>query len=191
MRMLETKILIVLKKRQDYDEEKHSHLGLSTGLYNSAMFIHDMFNEYNIKSKLVVVDDNNDIDREVSKYKPTYVIIEALWVVPHKFHILCRLHPQVKWIIRLHSQLPFIANEGMAMDWIADYTKFPNIIIAANSDRMLEEMRFYLQTRRGWTDNETEEKVIYLPNYYPRHCKEHWHNKNKDIILVAKVLSII
>jgi hypothetical protein len=40
------------------------------------------------ESNIVVVLDNNEIDKYVTKYKPTHVIIEALWVVPTKFHIL-------------------------------------------------------------------------------------------------------
>ena len=112
------KILFLLKRREDYSAKIHgSNVGLSTGLYNSASFMNDMLNELGIESKLSVVIDNNCIDREVTQYQPTHVVIEALWVVPTKFAVLQALHPNVKWIVRLHSELPFLANEGMALHW--------------------------------------------------------------------------
>jgi glycosyltransferase involved in cell wall biosynthesis len=178
-----SKVLFILKRREDYNKEKHSHIGIQTGLYNSASYMDEMLNNSDIESKLVMVTDNNDIDREVTIYKPTHVIIEALWVVPSKFTELCKLHPSVNWIIRLHSEMPFIANEGIAFDWIGYYGSFKNIIIAANAPRALEEVRFYLKTKFGWTDKFTEEKIIYFPNFYPMNCKKYKKlDKNKNTI---------
>jgi len=176
------KILFILKRRDDYNAILHSNIGLSTGLYNSASFTDNMLRDAKIQSKLVVVTDNNDIDREVNAYKPTHVIIEALWVVPTKFTILQKLHPTVTWIIRLHSEMPFMAGEGMAMDWIGDYSGFKNIVIAVNAPRMLRETRLYLQHLNQWGDQTTEQKVIYLPNFYPQNYKYKKFNKNKDVI---------
>src|SRR2546430_15216682 len=90
----------------------------ATGLKQSAGYCRDVLNLNGIPAEMVIVNDNNDIDREVTKYKPAWVIIEALWVVPEKFEVLKRLHPDVRWVIRLHSELPFIAFEGPAMDWV-------------------------------------------------------------------------
>lgn len=179
------RILFILKRREDYSVEKHSHIGLSTGLYNSASFMNQMLVDNEIESKLVVVTDNNDIDREVTQYKPTYVIIEALWVVPSKFTILCKLHPNVKWIIRLHSEMPFLAGEGVAMDWLGDYAAFPNILIGANAPRALDEVRFYLQLKMQWSVSETEKRVIYMPNYYPQQYKHKKFDRSKDTIDVS------
>ena len=105
---MSARVLFILKRRQDYNAIVHSHVGLSTGLYNSAKFMDDMLQANGVERKLVVVADNNCIDREVTQYKPTHVIIEALWVVPQKFTVLQKLHPNVKWIIRVHSEIPFI-----------------------------------------------------------------------------------
>jgi len=170
-----SKLLFILKRREDYSATLHSNIGLSTGLYNSAKFMNDMMIDSGFESKMVVVPDNNSIDREVYQYKPTHVIIEALWVVPTKFAILQKLHPNVKWIIRLHSEMPFMAGEGMAMDWIAEYARFKNIIIACNAPRMLREIEFYIG----------KEKTIYLPNYYPQNFVHKPFDKNKDTIDVA------
>ena len=158
------RILFILKKRHNYGD---THIGLSTGLYNSAMYIVDMLESNDIISKFVVVQDNNDIDREVTLFKPTHVIIEAIWVVPDKFVILTKLHPTVKWIIRLHSQLPFLSMEGVAMKWIWKYIELPNIIIAVNSSEMLSQIRFLSKIKMKWVNNEEHDRIIYLPNFYP------------------------
>lgn len=177
-----SKVLFILKRRQDYNSTHHSHIGLSTGLYNSAAYMKDMLVDAGVDSKIAVVVDNNGIDREVHQYKPTHVIIEALWVVPTKFNILCKLHPTVKWIIRLHSETPFLANEGIAFDWLAEYATFKNISIAVNAPRILEELRDYLGTGQGWDEKERQARVIYLPNFYPQVYKLKFFSKNKEYI---------
>jgi hypothetical protein len=145
-----------------------ANISMSTGLYNSASFMSAMLNSMNIHSEMVVVTDANDIDREVTKTKPTHVFIEALWVMPAKFHVLQQLHPTVTWIVRLHSDMPFIAGEGMAMDWISDYSSYANVVIAANAPRIQRELQIILKLRNAWTDRKAASKVIYLPNYYPQ-----------------------
>lgn len=147
------KILFILKKRMT------SHSGLytiSSGLLNSANFVHKMLYDEGIISNLVEVRDNNDIDREVTEYRPDIVVIEALWVVPSKFEVLQKLHPNVTWIIRLHSEIPFIANEGIAMDWIYQYQKYDNVFISINSKTTYKDLSQLLT-----------KPIIYLPNYYP------------------------
>ena len=182
---MSARVLFILKRRQDYNAIVHSHVGLSTGLYNSAKFMDDMLQANGVESKLVVVADNNCIDREVTQYKPTHVIIEALWVVPQKFTVLQKLHPNVKWIIRVHSEIPFMAGEGMAMDWLGDYSSFKNIIIGINAPRMMREVGMYLQHRNQWSDKELAQRVIYMPNFYPQEYKKKSLNKNKDTIDIA------
>jgi len=168
-----SKVLFVLKRKADFNSDKDSrHIGLSTGLYNSASFVNQMLYDMGIESNLEVVIDNNSIDRVVTQHRPTHVIIEALWVVPEKFEILQRLHPNVTWILRLHSEIPFMAGEGMAMDWIGEYSKIKNMIISVNSPRMLREVGLYLKAMHSWTEAEVNKKLIYLPNYYPQEYKQ-------------------
>ena len=180
-----SRVLFILKRREDYNAIAHSALGMSTGLYNSAKFMNDMLLDNGVESKLEVVADYNKIDRECYLYKPTHVIIEAVWVVPQKFAVLQRLHPNVKWVIRVHSEMPFIAGEGQALEWLGDYSGFKNIILAINAPRMLKEMRIFMKTRNGWTDEETNKRVIYLPNYYPQEYKHKKLDKKKDTIDIS------
>jgi hypothetical protein len=151
------KILFIVKQRclPHYDMVgKH----VSTGLKNSAAFVSEMLTlSQHYESKVVEVIDNNCIDREVNQYTPDVVIIEALWVVPEKFEVLRKLHPTVKWIIRLHSETPFLAGEGNAMDWVHKCSQFDNVFIGLNSDRIHSEFGPLLHV-----DN-----VLLLPNYYP------------------------
>jgi len=165
--MSKPRLLFIVKRREDYsDHESYSQKGVSTGLWNSARLVVEMLNENGVEAKLVEVIDNNCIDREVTKFRPTDVIIEALWVVPEKFDILSKLHPTVNWNIRLHSELPFMANEGIAMKWISAYVKHKNVSVSANSLRMLNEISFILNEENDWTEEELREKVFYTPNYY-------------------------
>ncbi len=159
---MKTKILFICKKRKTYGNGPYTQI-VSSGLLNSAKFVNDMLVENGIDSHIIEVIDNNCIDREVAHYKPTHVIIEALWVVPSKFEVLTKLHPNVKWIIRLHSEIPFIANEGIAMEWIFAYQQYKNVVVSVNSPRILKEMNPLLK-----------EKLLYLPNFYPVRKKNHF-----------------
>lgn len=148
------KILFILKKRSLYSEAVYTTV--NSGLYNSATFVNNMLVKNGVDSNLVQVIDNNEIDKYCAQYKPDVVIIEALWVVPSKFEILQKLHPNITWIIRLHSELPFLANEGVAIEWLKEYVKYENVIIGANSKYLIEALSPYLKS-----------KIVYLPNYYP------------------------
>jgi len=183
--MPKPRILFILKRREDFNPVEHSPLGLSTGLFNSASFMVEMLKESKIEADIKVAIDNNCIDRMVRNYNPTHVIIEALWVVPSKFAVLCKLHPNVRWIIRLHSEMPFMAGEGMAMDWLGDYVSYDNIDIGINAPRMLNEVRTFIGTAKGWDKTITENRIFYLPNYYPQDYKTKEFNYNKEFIDIA------
>jgi len=180
-----SKVLFILKRRPDFDAKVHNHVGLSTGLYNSAKFMNDMLLAQGVDSRLEVVEDYNKIDRQCYLHKPTHVIIEAIWVIPQKFIALQKLHPNIKWIVRVHSEMPFLAGESMAMDWLADYSGFKNVIFGINAPRMMEEVKIYLQHRNSWTDEQTAERIIYLPNYYPQDYKIKEFNRDKDTIDIS------
>lgn len=185
---VKNKVLFILKKRMMTTEEDtvlhkesrpYFQYCISSGLRNSAAFVVDMLNKSGkVDAKLVEVVDNNCIDREVTLYKPTHVIIEAYWVVPEKFEVLNRLHPKVKWIIRNHSELPFLANEGIAMDWTMKYITYPNVMVAPNSKRCYSEFKAIVTAAYG--KSVAREKVIYLPNYYKISAPPRSTIKNPD-----------
>ena len=163
------KVLFILKYREVEDKDcgVYSHSGLSSGLFNSARMVKDMLNEEcddQYEAKMVQVVDNNSIDKEVTAFRPDVVVIEAFWVVPEKFEILQRLHPQVKWIIRNHSNVPFLAQEGCSMRWIGHLVKHHNVFVATNTKESLHDLREAVSEVIG--PFFAERKVLYFPNYY-------------------------
>lgn len=147
------KILFICKKGEMYGFSRFCRR--SSGLFNSTRFVVTALRNYGVCADIVEVNDNNDIDREVFKYKPDRVVIEALWVVPEKFKVLKRLHPHVTWWIHLHSHMPFLSLEGIAMDWIIESAKLGVHIIANSTDAF---------TSLGTIIN--KKKLTFLPNVY-------------------------
>lgn len=153
------RILFICKKNEMYGHYTYSRR--SSGLFNSTSFIVHALAERGVHAKIVEVQDNNCIDREVSLFKPNIVVIEALWVVPEKFDVLMRLHPNVEWNIHLHSNMPFLALEGIAMGWILEYVQ-RGLRIIANSQESYEAL---LSIVDGFN-------MDYLPNVYITHPRE-------------------
>jgi hypothetical protein len=146
------KILFVLKKRFAYGEAR-----VSFGLVNSCRFVVNALRELGIEAEIAEVIDGNGIDREVFNYKPTHCFIEALWATPAKMGELVGLHPSVKWFIRIHSNTPFLSLEGVAFDWILQYSHIPNVQIAANNLRLATDLAC-LDLAAVYAPN------VYLPN---------------------------
>ena len=147
------RVLFIVKERVVYGDRTKSY-----GLVNSCALVAKALVRSGIQAETVQVVDNNDIDREVTKFKPTHCVIEALWVVPEKFEVLSALHPEVQWIIRLHSQVPFLATEGISMEWIHGYLELLNdginIRVACNNVECLNDL------------SQAFEDIKYLPNVY-------------------------
>jgi len=147
------KILFICKKR-------NNSYGISYGLINSCNFVCNELRKHGILARTTTVVDNNCIDREVTLDQPTHVFIEALWVVPEKMEILVKIHPKIRWFVRIHSKIPFLANEGIAIDWLKRYheisKKFPKrLFISANSRDIVDTFRDCFDIT-----------VIYHPNIY-------------------------
>lgn len=165
----EPRVLFICKRRsQSY--------GPSFGLINSCRFICNALHQNGIWAEVVSVVDNNSIDAEVTKYKPTHVFIEALWVVPSKFEELIPLHKKVEWYVRIHSKIPFLANEGIAVQWIREYDalskKHKTLHISANSLEPIEAFRLSHNIKMCYHPN------IYCPPAYPQNPIK--RNKHHD-----------
>lgn len=158
-------LFIVKKQRFGY-----SGGGPSSGLYNSAKFVVDMLNErLQVNAKLALATDNNDIDRFVAEFRPRVVIIEALWVEPEKFRILAKLHPHVRWVVRNHSAMPFLAHEGMALDWLFRYFGLHHVEVGCNHRKTCRDLQMLANELPG-------REVSYLPNYYPPELHRRHHH---------------
>lgn len=153
------RILFILTRREGYWGASGDCL--SSGLRNSVAFVVAMLNSLGIEARMAEVEDNNAIDAAVTAYRPTHAIIEAFWVVPEKFDVLIPLHPDVRWIVRNHSEVPFLANEGIAFGWIAGYLR-RGVEVMCNAPRALADMRGVARDY-GISDR----LVTYGPNTYP------------------------
>lgn len=146
------RVQFILKKNQTYGFKSYTRR--SSGLWNSAKFIAEALAEKGVHSGITEVTDNNDIDAAVTEFKPDICIIEALWVVPEKFDVLKRLHPNVKWFVHLHSNMPFLALEGVAIDWLFGYAE-RDVQVIANSRESCRAVRTLIG-----------DKVTFLPNIF-------------------------
>jgi hypothetical protein len=134
------RLLFIVKERYNYGSPTKSY-----GLYNSCDFVVRALSKHNIPAKVVQVIDNNYIDAEVAEFKPTICFIEALWVVPSKIRVLAQLHPNVEWVIRLHSMIPFLSNEGMAFEWMNEYMQLRKdkikVSLSCNNQKLFQYLR--------------------------------------------------
>ncbi len=172
------KILFILKDRNI------SYGKISYGLTNSANFVANTLIKLGIEAKVVCVIDNNSIDKEVSTYKPTHVIIEAYWVVPEKMEILLALHPNVFWTVRSHSKVPFFSQEGMFIEWTKKYDeltyKYKNFSVSSNNLDFINQVTRTLKIT-----------VDYLPNIYaPKDIEYEIKVKNQNTIDIGLFCSI-
>lgn len=147
------KILFICKKNEVYNH--YSHAKKDSGLFNSTRFIVEALQKQGISADIVEVMDNNDIDREVASFRPDAVVIEALWVVPEKFTVLKRLHPDVAWFCHLHSNIPFLATEGVAVEWLRKYADL-DVKIITNCRKAYGALAVFL----------LREDLVFLPNVY-------------------------
>lgn len=165
------RVLFILKQRQNYDEQKekgvqHFAKSMVTGMFNSVTFIANMLNEAGVVSKVVIVVDNNSIDREVTLFKPTDVFVEGMWVVSEKFDILTKLHPTVNWVVRCHSEIPFLSGEGNAIERMFGYAR-RGVAISGNSFRIGNTFRNLLKDALQLDQKQLDKLSPILPNYYP------------------------
>jgi len=148
------KILSLLKKNSTsgsysgYDNAK-------SGLFNSCKITNDVLNTYGVETHIEICVDGNEIDKFVSLHKPTICVLEAIWVTPDKILELSKLHKNVKFIIRVHSKLPFLAMEGVAIGWLKEYIKISNVFIGFNNEETSKEL------------NAIGIYNFYMPNLYP------------------------
>lgn len=149
------KILFLLKK--NLDSAGYSQEGKCSGLYNSATLLaEELREEYGLKTRVQTVQDGNSVDKELHFYKPNICIIEAIWVTPEKIRELIRIHTKVVFVVRIHSEIPFLSSEGIAIEWIKAYALIPRTIVALNSEDTFNTFKAIGQFPR----------LNYLPNVY-------------------------
>lgn len=142
-------ILFLLKKNNEYGYQ----IGVRSGLYNSVqMLVKELRKTYQTNVEMEICIDGNSIDRYLHKHKPRIAIIEAIWVTPEKLKELTELHKRTLFIVRLHSETPFLANEGIAVERINEYAKLSRVYVSFNSLEAMYDFQYL--------------HPLYLPNVY-------------------------
>lgn len=125
------KILFLLKKGGTYGSDNPGYTDSKySGLTNATnILVKELQKHYWFNVNIEVCIDANDIDKYVTQYQPDYCILEAIWVTPEKLKELVNLHKKfgTSYITRIHSNIPFLANEGNAIKWLSEYVKFSNV----------------------------------------------------------------
>jgi hypothetical protein len=151
------KILFVLKQRFYSQEPTVDLKNSSYGLINSSKQIANYLEKLGHECKLVQVVDGNSVDKELYNFKPQLVIIEALWLTGDKLKELMEIkrYKDIKWIIRVHSDIGFLAAETMAIKYINDYLELnkDNLFVSMNNDLFNDSISEAMKT-----------EFFYLPN---------------------------
>lgn len=157
------KILFLLKKSYNYHDTYVKTK--AAGLFNSAKFVSEILNNVGYHTHLEICVDGNEIDKYVVKYRPKVVIIEAIWVTPEKLTQLTLIHKKVQFIVRVHSNAPFLANEGIAIQWIKKYNHIPHVHVSFNNCKTVKDFNS-IGINSGYLPN------IYLCHHYHLHSYE-------------------
>ena len=139
------RLLFLRRQRQGYWGDEDDAM-MSSGFSNSVFSIVQMLQGLGVEAQTTEIVDSNSIDREVTLYRPTDVFLESIWCPPPKLDVLIPLHPHVRWIVRDHSETPFLAGEGMAISWLHGYLG-RGIEVNCNSRRAAKELHRCLRTR--------------------------------------------
>lgn len=145
--------LVVLKTRQDYGNQSFNN-----SLAVSAKMIVDMLQHQGHPAGLAEAKNENFVQGLVDEFKATTVVIEAIWITPAKMHDLQEKNKGVRWVVRINSEVPFLAAEGNSIDWIHHYLRL-GVTVAFNSESALRDFQVFAKVEPG--------KMVWLPNYYP------------------------
>ncbi len=140
------KVLFLLKKRHSYGAV---YCHVSFGLKTSCQKVAEALELNGIETKIVEIVDTNSIDKEVHDFRPTHCILEALFAQSDKLPAIFKLHPKVKFEVRVHSLTPFLTStEANAIKFLQEYNElsaeFPQFRISCNNLEFAKEMKYSL-----------------------------------------------
>lgn len=141
--------MFIIKKHQSYGDYNQGHNSLKT----ATTFIVDLLRCEGHKVRLAEAADENSVQGFIMEFNPKTVILEALWVTPRKMEWLKKNFPKVRFVVRVNSETPFLAAEGIGVEWIVAYMML-GVDVAFNSS--------YARDDFGVLGDS-----IFLPNYYP------------------------
>ena len=106
-----------------------------------------------------LVQQPAEIDDSLQQHKPKFVFIDGLWLKPEQVKALQKVHSNTIFILRIHSDAAFIAQEGTFSNWFYKYIDIPNVYVAFNGKDLYDVIKGCYSSG--------SHKVLYLPNMYP------------------------
>ena len=142
--MRKTRFLFFIHSGHEYGMENTPH-----GLINSARFlINELFDKLSVESHIMEIDEVSDkmalINDSLRFSRPSHAIIEALWLSPDEIYGLSQSHPLVNWVVRLHSDIPFLATESTAFNWINGYNNLKSRKVKIKIRKEIEISPFFI-----------------------------------------------
>ena len=111
----------------------------ATGLHTSSALTVACFRKLGVPAEVYEAHDGNSIDGIIKRYHLDAVVLEANWALPSKVAELRRLHPNVSWFVRIHSEIPFLAHEGIAWTYMQAYDAL-GVTILPNDTRTVWDL---------------------------------------------------
>jgi len=162
------RVLFILK-----DNYYHHGYTQSYGLGNSSRMIAEYLETQGIACDVVSVLDSEQIDIEVDDFRPTIVIIEALWLSATRLNELSDKYHKIKWVVRIHSNVGFLAVETKALSQVHNYLKLKNenVVLSSNNEEFNEELTKVLYTNFEYLPN-----IVDVDEYNDYKNHEHHHH---------------
>lgn len=126
----------IVKERTDLN---HDSVHNATGLHTSSGLTAAGFRKLGVPAEVYEAHDGNSIDGIIKRNHLDVVVLEANWALPTKIAELRRLHPNVSWFVRIHSEIPFLAHEGIAWTYMQDYDAL-GVTILPNDPRTVWDL---------------------------------------------------
>ena len=150
------RILFVIK-RGSYDSYSEN---VPLGVYYSVIFLKNALTKIGVDTKVVLIDSDDQIEKEIITFNPTYISIQCLVVQPDVLVRYVERYQNITWGVRIHSKIPFLATDYYGIQWLSEYINkitpfYDNFSISTNSKPVTKELHTVLN-----------EQVLYLPNVY-------------------------
>ena len=131
----------IVKERTDLN---HGSVHNATGLHTSSSLTAAGFRKLGVPAEVYEAHDGNSIDDLIRCHHLDVVVLEANWALPTKIAELRRLHPNVSWFVRIHSEIPFLAHEGIAWTYMQAYDSL-GVTILPNDPRTVWDLASVLE----------------------------------------------
>lgn len=130
------------------------------GLTHAASATYDCLRDIKeLDIAYALVQQPEEIENAISEHKPKFVFMDGLWIKPERIRALQKAHMYTIFILRIHSDAAFIAQEGIFSNWFYKYIEIPNVYVAFNG---IDLYNVIVGCYKAGSH-----KVLYLPNMYP------------------------